>query len=113
MFLAVEERFSRQVKWSVSLAGLTGFYMTHRLEAWDRFLEPAFWWMHAMAFVWAVFTVLLFVVEPLVLHSRAQRRATQDQGAAVRLLHRGHIALLSISAVTVIAAVLGAHGMIG
>jgi hypothetical protein len=35
------------------------------------------WWMHAMIAVWLLFTVVLFVAEPLILHrwllARAQR----------------------------------------
>lgn len=112
-FLAVEERFSRQARWSVALAGLTGFYMTHRLEAWARFVEPGFWWMHAMVFVRTVFALMLFVVEPLFLHRRLQRLAERDQDAALRLAQWRHVALLSISAFAIAAAVLGAHGAIG
>jgi uncharacterized membrane protein len=113
LFLAVEQRFSRQARWSVALAGVTGFYMTHRLEAWARFLEPGFWWMHAMVLVWTVFALMLFVVEPLFLHRRLQRLAERDQPAALRLAQRGHVVLLSISALAIAAAVLGAHGAIG
>jgi uncharacterized membrane protein len=113
LFLAVEQRFSRQARWSVALAGVTGFYMTHRLEAWTRFLEPGFWWMHAMVLVWTVFALMLFVVEPLFLHRRLQRLAERDQAAALRLAQRGHVVLLSISALAIAAAVLGAHGAIG
>lgn len=109
LFAAVEKRFSRQARWSVLLAGATGFYMTHRLDVWDRFLDPAFWWMHAMALVWAVFMALLFVAEPLL----ARRRAPRDDAAALRFMRRGHVALLILSAVTVGAAVLGAHGALG
>jgi uncharacterized membrane protein len=37
MFEAIEENFSLQAKFSVTIAGLSGFYMTYRLDAWDRF----------------------------------------------------------------------------
>ena len=65
LFEEIEGRFAFQAKISVTLVGLSGFYMTWRLEAWDRFADPAFWWMHAMVLVWALFTFVLFVAEPL------------------------------------------------
>jgi hypothetical protein len=38
------------------IVGLTGFYMTQRLELWERFWSSEFWWMHAMVCLWLVFT---------------------------------------------------------
>ncbi len=112
LFEAIEGRFSAQAKVSVTLAGLSGFYMTHRLAAWDRFLDPGFWWMHAMALVWAVFTVVLFVAEPLFLDAWFHRRASRDPDGTFAIAQRAHWILLSVSAVTVGAAVLGAHGVL-
>lgn len=112
LFEAIEGRFSAQAKVSVTLAGVTGFYMTHRLAAWDRFLDPGFWWMHAMVLVWAVFTAVLFVAEPLVFDAWFHRRATIDPERTFAIVRRAHWVLLSVSAVTVGAAVLGAHGML-
>ena len=66
LFEAVEGRFSAQVRLSVPLAGLSGFYMAERLDAWDRFLQPAGWWLWAMALLWLLFMAILFVVEPFV-----------------------------------------------
>ena len=57
------------------IVGLTGFYMTQRLELWERFWSSEFWWMHAMVCLWLVFTVLLFVAEPLILHRWFHARA--------------------------------------
>ena len=41
VFEAVEGRFGAQARYSVTLAGLTGFYMTHELDGWGRFLDYA------------------------------------------------------------------------
>lgn len=112
LFEAIEGRFSAQAKVSVTVAGLSGFYMTHRLAAWDRFLDPGFWWMHAMVLVWALFTVVLFVAEPLVLDAWFRRRAARDPEGTFAIVRRAHWLLLSVSAVTVAAAVLGAHGVL-
>lgn len=104
-------RFAGQAKIFVTLAGATGVYMTHRLGAWDRFLDSGYWWMHAMVLVLTVFTVALFVAEPLFLHAWSLRKAKRLPDGAIALVQRPHWALLSVSLVTICAAVLGAHGM--
>lgn len=110
LFEAVEDRFARQARISVTLAGLTGFYMTHRTDGWYRFAEVEFWWMHAMVLVWALFTAVLFVAEPLFLHAWFRHRAAQDAVATFALVRRGHWILLTLSIITIAAAVLAAHG---
>ena len=112
LFEAIEGRFGSQARWSVTLAGLSGFWMTWRLDAWDRFVEPCYWWMHAMVAVWALFTVILFVAEPLFLHAWFRRRATRDPEGTAALVLRAHRVLLAVAAVTILGAVLGAHGLL-
>jgi uncharacterized membrane protein len=113
LFEAVEGRFSAQVRLSVPLAGLSGFYMAERLDAWDRFLQPAGWWLWAMALLGLLFMAILFVVEPFVLHDWFHRRAMADPDGAFRLVQRAHWGLLLAGTVTAAAAVLGAHGLLG
>lgn len=110
LFEEIEGRFSVQVKISVTLAGLTGLYMTWRLEAWDRFADPGFWWMHAMVAVWALFTIVLFVAEPLFLHQWFRRRTARDANGTFALVLRFHRILLTLSVLTIAGAVLGGHG---
>jgi uncharacterized membrane protein len=110
LFEEVERRFAAQARISTLVAGLTGFWMTERLDAWARFADLRFWWMHAMLALWAIFTLMLFVLEPLVLHRWFLARAQRDPEATFALIQRLHIVLLSASAITVAAAVLGAHG---
>ncbi|MBB3933367.1 putative membrane protein [Kaistia hirudinis] len=43
LFEAAERRFSGQVRLSVLLVGASGFWMTWRMEAWDRLHDPASW----------------------------------------------------------------------
>lgn len=112
LFEAVEGRFSAQAKISVTLAGLTGFYMTERLDAWGRFLDPGYWWMHAMALVWALFTFVLFVAEPLFLHQWFHRSAEADPTKTFAMIGRFHYVLLTASLIVIGAAVLGAHGVL-
>jgi uncharacterized membrane protein len=110
LFEEIEGRFSSQAKASVTLAGLTGFYMTWELDGWYRFAEPAWWWMHAMVAVWALFTFVLFVAEPLFLHEWFRRRAARDAVGTFALVIRGHRVLLALAAITILGAVSGGHG---
>ena len=104
LFEAVEGRFGAQARWSVTLAGLTGFWMTWRLDVWERFAEPGYWWMHAMVAVWALFTVILFVAEPLFLHAWFRRRAVHDPEGTAVLALRAHRVLLALAVVTLVGA---------
>ena len=101
------------MKVSVPLAGLSGAYMAERLDAWHRFVEPAGWWLAAMALLWLLFMAILFVVEPFVLRDRFHRRAAADPDGTFRLVQRAHWVLLAAGAVVAAAAVLGAHGLLG
>ncbi|MCC6888844.1 MAG: hypothetical protein IT536_09940 [Hyphomicrobiales bacterium] len=110
LFEMIEGRFGRQARVSTLLAGITGFYMIHRLSLWQSLLDPAFWWLHAMLAIWAIFTVVLFIAEPLFLHRWFHERATRDAHGTFRLVLRLHVVLLTLSLLTVAAGVLGAHG---
>ena len=111
VFQRLEDRFARQARWTTALAGLTGFWMTWRLDAWDRFASLEFWWMHAMILVWLVFTLMLFVLEPLFLHRFLLNRAANAPAATYRKVEVLHWVLLSASLLTVAGAVAGVHGI--
>lgn len=112
LFDMIEGRFAFQARISTLVAGFSGLYMTHELGAWYRFTEPRFWWMYAMVVVWAVFTVVLYVAEPLFLHRWFHERAKRNPEGTFRLVQRIHVLLLTVSLITVGASVLGAHGAI-
>jgi uncharacterized membrane protein len=109
-FEAVERAFAWQARGTTLLVGLSGFYMVYRWDLWDRFREPGFWWMHAMVFVWAVFTAMLFVLEPLFLHRWFLARAARRPEATFALIQRLHCVLLAISLIAVLGATAGSHG---
>lgn len=109
-FEAIEGKFAKQARISTLVAGLSGLYMTYRLDAWDRFAQPGFWWMDAMVAIWAIFTVMLFIVEPLFFHRHFREQAAKDPEGTFRRAQRMHIVLLTLSAITVAGAVLGVHG---
>ena len=109
LFEAIERRFSAQVRWSIPFAGATGLWMAWRLDLWAQFGDPTFWWLDAMALVWALFMALVFVVEPLA-HGRLKATAARDPRAVLRRISLAHFILLAAAAVTILGAVLGAHG---
>jgi len=110
LFEAAEGRFSLQARVTTLLAGITGLYMVVRLDLWQRFLDIAFWWMHAMVFLWLLFTAVLFVAEPLFLHRWLHDRARVAPETAFHLIERLHQILLILSLLTVFGAVAGSHG---
>jgi uncharacterized membrane protein len=111
-FHAIEQRFAWQARVSTVLVGLTGLYMLGRLDLWDRFLYGAYWWMHAMIAVWLLFTVMLFVAEPLFLDRWLFARAEVEPERTYRLVEWLHRILLIVSLITVFGAVAGSHGML-
>jgi uncharacterized membrane protein len=111
LFARVERRFARQSRWTTLLVGATGFYLVAALDLWHRFAAPAYWWMTAMVAVWALFSVMLFILEPLVLHRWFERRARADPPGTLGLIVRMHWALLVMSVVTIAGAVAGSHGV--
>lgn len=110
LFEMLEGRFALQAKIVTLITGLSGYFMLDYMNAWDRYSHPAFWWIHLMTFVWAIFTLVLFVLEPLVLHQWFKKQAQKDSENAFKWLHRMHKVLLTVSLVAVLAAVAGSHG---
>jgi len=109
-FESVERRFALQAKFITVVAGLSGFYMVHFLNAWERFYYIQFWWLQLMSFVWLVFTVVLFILEPLVLHRWFHKNAETNSDRTFALLHNFHKVILTLSLVAVFGAVAGSHG---
>jgi uncharacterized membrane protein len=111
-FARFEGPFAWQARISVGLAGLSGFYMTWRLDAWSRFADPAFWWMGLMVLVWLLFAAMLYVAEPLVVHRKLERAIAEGHSAEVfDRMQRFHQIMLALSLVAVLGAVGGAHGL--
>ncbi len=111
-FDALEHRFAPQARIAVLLVLLSGLYMLSAYGLWDRFTAgAAFWWMHLMVGVWALFAAVLFVLEPFVvgpLIRRAARASPRSTLTAFIWLHR---ILLALSLAAIFGAVGGAHGL--
>ncbi len=109
-FERIEHRFSWQARVVTLITGASGFYMTYELDAWHRFGQPAFWWMTAMVLVWVIFTLILFVLEPLVLRKLFLRKAVEQPERTFAFMQRMHWVLLILSMVTIAGSVAGSHG---
>jgi hypothetical protein len=111
-FEKIERRFGSQSRLTTVLAGLSGLYLIYRLDLWGRFALPEFWWMHAMVGVWLLFSLLLFIAEPLFLHRWLRARAQAAPDSTFRLVEWLHWVLLSLSILTIFGAVAGSHGAV-
>ena len=112
LFEQLEGKFGFQAKITTLITGISGYYMLDSLNAWDRYLHLQFWWMHLMTVIWIVFTVVLFVLEPLFLHRWFRERATKNSDNAFAWLHKMHVVLLMLSMLAVLGAVAGSQGFI-
>ena len=82
--------------------------MVHAMNLWSAMG----WWLHLMVFVWAIFTLVLFILEPLFLHELFHERAKKNGEKTFLVLQLMHIILLSVSLLAVVAGVAGAHGLL-
>ena len=112
LFDRIERPFAAQARLSTAFVGLTGFYMLYRFDMWDRFLHVGFWWLHAMVVVWLLFSAMLFILEPVILHRWLLRQAVLRPEVVFKRVEWLHRILLFISLVTVLGAVMGSHGLL-
>lgn len=111
MFQHVEKRFSWHARAATILVAASGFYLVYVLGFWSYFLIPAFWWLGAMVFIWAIFTIVLFIVEPLFVHQWLESQAEKSPSRTLLVLEKLHWFVLVLSFVTLICAALGSHGV--
>ena len=109
-FEQIEGRFAIQAKITTLLTGLSGFYMLFVLDAWNRYLDYKFWWIHAMTLVWVLFTLVLYVLEPFLLHKLFKQYAEKNPTKTFAFMLRVHWILLILSLITTAGAVAGSHG---
>ena len=110
LFEQLEHKFAWHAKLATLVTGVSGYYMLDFLNAWQRYQEMQYWWLHLMSFVWLIFSLVLFVLEPLFLHRWFIEQAKQDSNKSFKLLQKMHYILLSISILAVVGAVGGSHG---
>ncbi len=110
LFEQLERQFAFQARIVVLITGITGYYMLDFLQAWDRYQHLTYWWMHLMTFIWVIFALVLFALEPLFLHRWFREQAITNSENAFNWLHRMHKLLLTLSIVSILGAVAGSHG---
>ncbi|MBF0283629.1 MAG: hypothetical protein HQL51_04130 [Magnetococcales bacterium] len=111
LFLRIEEGFSVQARWSVLLAGLSGFFLLDGLHDFSRILHPgSSWWLLPMIGVWTLFAVVLFILEPFVLRQRIPAIIQRDPAGVLRRVTLAHRLLLTFSLLAAALAAAGAHG---
>jgi uncharacterized membrane protein len=110
LFEKIEHRFAVQSRITTLIVGLSGFHMIARMKAWDRFLDLSYWWVHLMVLIWLIFTLMLFVLEPLFLHKRMKDKAQEDPEGTYKRIFKMHLHLLVLSILAIIGAVAGSHG---
>jgi uncharacterized membrane protein len=110
-FGATERRFARQARVTTILTGASGFYMVERQGLWPDLWSPQYWWLAVMVLVWLLFTIMLFVAEPLFLDRWFQKRARIAPERTFAMIERLHWVLLILSLITVFGAVAGSHGL--
>lgn len=109
-FHAVENRFKWHARSAVIVVGASGLYLLQKLNLWRLFAQLDYWWLHAMVIVWTLFALLLFVIEPFIMHRVFAGMVARDPERAFIRLYRAHVVLLTLSVITVLAATAGAHG---
>lgn len=110
LFHTMEKRFATQARVTTLLTALSGFTMLEMTHSWSRFLDPSNWWLYSMVTIWALFSIMLFIIEPFILPrvvAKLTPNSTRNIFPAMLLLH---IILLVGSLITIAGAVAGSHG---
>ena len=110
-FLEIERRFGSQARVLVLVVGASGAGLLARLSLASLLGTAQGLWLDGMIAFWALFMLLLFVLEPAVLHRRLRERGARDGEATRVLLLRAHAVLLALALIVVTAAVLGVQGV--
>lgn len=96
----LEHRFANQARVAVLLVGITGFWMY-------AIVPPMFahsWWVGLMILVWVLFTLLLFVAEPLRLPAKLGVIHNPRKFLLV------HAVLLALALAAIVGGVIGSRG---
>ena len=110
VFAAIEGRFKAQAKIVTLITGLSGFFMLFWLDAWDRYLDWSFWWVDLMTLIWIFFTLVLFVIEPMLSRRKAHVQSKSNPTATFKFVNRMLKVLTLLSLLAIYGAVTGVHG---
>ena len=110
IFHVIENRFAFIARFSVLLAGLSGLYMVYALNAWDRFTQIQYFWMHAMVLLWLMFAFALFIIEPFLFKNHGRIVKDHDANINFRKTVIAHWIIFILSLATIFVSALEAHG---
>jgi uncharacterized membrane protein len=110
LFESLEGKFSFQAKITTLVTMLSGIYMLDYMDAWYRYLDIQYWWLHLMTFIWLLFSLVLFVFEPLFLHAWFKQQAQINSEKTFARIYLMHKILLSLSLIAISGAVAGVRG---
>ena len=110
IFNTIENRFALIARFAVALAGVSGVYMIYILNAWDRFNDIRYFWMHAMLLLWLMFAFALFVIEPFFFKNHGRIIKERHGITNLRKTEIVHWIIFIMSLTTILFSVLGAHG---
>ena len=103
-FEQFEQRFASQARISILLVGVSGAYMLTRIGAWNTLQHASFWWLHLMVAVWILFALMIYVLEPLVLHRLFREFALRNKDRTFAVATGLHVIALTLAAIAVGAA---------
>lgn len=100
----LEHRFANQARAAVVLVGISGFWMLGLTGGFARLRFAYGWWIDLMLLVWVLFTVMLFVAEPLRLPAKVGLILKPRVFLAL------HAVLLTLALLAIACGVIGARG---
>jgi hypothetical protein len=65
-----------------------------------------------MVIVWVLFTIVLYILEPFILHKLFKKYANKNPEKTFNIMHKAHWILLILSLITIAGAVAGSHGFL-
>lgn len=110
LFERLERRFGWFARLAIVMVGISGVMMSNQIAFWARWREAHLWPIHLMIVVWAIFALMLFVLEPFVVHRLFHRFAQAQPERAMKIAECLHWLLAALSFVAVITGVMLAHG---
>jgi len=110
ILFAIEGRFKAQAKIVTAITGLSGFFMLYWLDAWDRYLDLSYWWVHLMTLIWLFFSAMLFAVEPAQEKHDLEQKTNRNPAVTFKFLNRMLNILTFLSVLAIAGAINGVHG---
>lgn len=110
LFEKLERRFGWWARLAILLVGASGLFLARQIGFWQRIHESHLWPIHLMIVVWLIFALMLFVLEPFVVHRLFHRFALAYPERAMRIAAIVHWVLSALSFTAVVAGVMLAHG---